>query len=475
MTQANDQDRLVHIFLLEAVGGETPPDLTQQILNRTTELAKPRARWRVPALAAAAAVIVATCLWATVAMLSYPAPSAEGSYRVVEGGSLQRGAVVQTDGPTTLRLGGYCRLEVEPGSQLKLQGQKKAEGIYLDKGSATCEVDRKIGTFAVQTEIGTVSVTGTKFTVRVAPGEGEDPMLSKRMMVQVLVGTVVLSGAWGEATLQAGQTKTMSGSTSNPPRVFGTITKLGDGTMTLQKGNTSETVDVTFNGSTEILISGKPGAAADLKVGMHAGAWGDEGKPATKIYAYMPKPPTTTTPPANTEPKPDVYGTISKLGDGSFTIDRPENKGSVEVAYNDATVFNIGGQKTGKASDLKVGMRSYVWVKEGKPATKVGAYMPKPPSTGGGGTAGGSGTTGGTNTEPKPDTFGTISKLGDGSMTLQKPNSTETAVVKYNDSTVILISGKEAKSSDLKVGMHAAAWTKGGLATKIYAYMPKHK
>jgi molybdopterin-binding protein len=70
--------------------------------------------------------------------------------------------------------------------------------------------------------------------------------------------------------------------------VFGTVTKLGDGSMTLQGSNNTQTV-VAFNSGTIVLISGSAAKASDLKVGMRAAAWVKASKPATKIYAYLPK------------------------------------------------------------------------------------------------------------------------------------------------------------------------------------------
>ncbi len=166
---------------------------------------------------------------------------------------------------------------------------------------------------------------------------------------------------------------------------------------------------------------------------------------------------------AASDTKPDVFGTITKIGDGSMTLQLYKS-GTVDVAFNDATVVTIE-KNPGKTSDLKVGMHAGAWVKQGQPATKIFAYTPKANPT-----------TKPASTEPKPDVFGTITKIGDGSMTLQPYKSETTVDVAFNDSTVVIIGKEAAKASDLKVGMHAAAWVKGSNpATKISAYMPKAK
>ncbi len=469
MTTPTDNDRMVHIFLLEAVGEQMPPDVTDRVLRQTGDA--PRLPLR-RVLLEAALVLLMVVAWAVISQFRYPSPTGSGSYHLVDGGKLQRGSVVAADGPVELSLGGYCRLNLESDSRLRLQGSDKAEGIYLEEGPVTCDVDRHVGTFAVLTDFATVSVTGTKFTVCLV---GDEEMTTKILWVKVLVGTVVLSGAWGSTPIQAGQSSAATNDGGNPPSVFGTITKVGDSSITLQpyKGKSTETVTVSFDNSTTIVISQKPAQASDLKVGMHAGAWVVDGKPATKIFAYMPKPPSTQPSGGSTEPKCDVFGTITNVGDSSITLQPYKSTETVTVSFDNSTTIIIS-QKPAQASDLKVGMHAAAWVQPGKPATKISAYMPKPPSTQPSNATPSNTTSSGGNAEIKPNVYGTITKVGSGSMTVQIYNSTETAVVAFDgDTTFIIGKNKEpGKASDLKVGMHAAAWVQSGQpATKISAYM----
>ena len=76
MTISADQERLVHIFLLEAAGGAAPPDLTDRVLRRTVDAARPSTRWRVAALAAAAVIVLAVGAWLLFAAWNYPGPVA---------------------------------------------------------------------------------------------------------------------------------------------------------------------------------------------------------------------------------------------------------------------------------------------------------------------------------------------------------------------------------------------------------------
>jgi len=171
---------------------------------------------RAVALTAAAILVVAGLIWRAESS-RYPAPRATGSFRVAGGGQVRRGAVlIAGDGAATLELGGYCTVEMAPGSELKVAGRERAEGIELTGGTVTCKVDSGAGSFGVRTSAGTVAVTGTSFTVGLIEGIGGD-MSAKRMFVHVLAGAVALSGAWGEMNLAKGE-QTVVG-----PRQLGTV------------------------------------------------------------------------------------------------------------------------------------------------------------------------------------------------------------------------------------------------------------
>jgi len=223
----NDHDRLVHILLREMVGGETPPDVTERVLARAVvgprrtivEKAAPdvtegalgrairraRPRWwhGAAAVAAIAAVLVASVMFGR-----YPPPQISGDYTIVDGERLERGsAVVTEDRSAVITLGGYCRIELRPDSALQIKGGKKAEQVLLERGGVECEVDEQVGAFAVETEVGTVSVVGTKFAVRLIEEKGDAAALGARLLVRVLEGEVSVSGDWGTALLRAGEEK----------------------------------------------------------------------------------------------------------------------------------------------------------------------------------------------------------------------------------------------------------------------------
>ncbi len=230
MSPEHPRDQLIDLLLREELGGETPPDLTERILAR----AFPRRRWRLAVgLAAAGLLLVAGLGW-----LFWPAsqaPQVEGRCEVVEGGPVRRGVALRTaDQPATLKLGGYCRVELRPETLLRIEGQEKAEAVYLEAGEVLCTVTPATGTFAVQTQAGTVSVLGTQFSVRVIEEKGERQIMDRRMIVSVLAGVVLVSGTWGSFELSAGEQREVpKPADKKPPQprsgtVIGTLTAKGD-------------------------------------------------------------------------------------------------------------------------------------------------------------------------------------------------------------------------------------------------------
>jgi hypothetical protein len=230
MTYSDEQDRLMDVLLAEVAGSEAPPDLTERILARgyppqvaappparPRQAAGPR-RWRLvrwAAAAAAAAVAVAAAVLLLVggaARTPYPEPQAEGSYAVLWGDSVSRGAVLRTGaGGARLTLGGYCRVSLDPDSLVRIEGTPHCEQIFLEEGRALCDVDGKTGQFVVETDLCTVSVQGTRFTVQLSEQRGEQKMPRRQVLVNVLAGLVAVSGLWGQDILTAGQSKAVAG------------------------------------------------------------------------------------------------------------------------------------------------------------------------------------------------------------------------------------------------------------------------
>ena len=159
---------------------------------------------------AAAAAVLAVAVGLGLFVNRYPEPRASGAYRVVGGGKVERGSEIFTEaGTASVALGGYCRVDLDAGSALRIAGTKRAEEVVLKQGRVVCQADRGVGTFAVRTDVGTVSVTGTRFAVTMIEDKGDEAMFDKRMAVRVLAGAVLVSGTWGEMTLKEGQAATV--------------------------------------------------------------------------------------------------------------------------------------------------------------------------------------------------------------------------------------------------------------------------
>lgn len=195
-----------------------PPDADGAVERLVERVAQPRPRPRRWAwLRYAAAVVVIAAL--TVLIMGprwtkprYPGPTVEGAITVADGGELRRGAVLATGNEGgSLELGGYCRLDVGPNSVLRLTGEPRDERIVLEHGRVLCDVDRQIGQFAVETELCTAVVQGTRFIVQLDDPTGGADMLRKKVLVRVLAGAVLVSGAWGQDVVTAGEAKVLPG------------------------------------------------------------------------------------------------------------------------------------------------------------------------------------------------------------------------------------------------------------------------
>jgi hypothetical protein len=233
MEHGEHHDRLMDALLSEVVGGETPPDLGPRVLPRATAPERRLRRVRL-VVGVAAVVVLAVFAWRT-ARPGYPPPEAFGDFQVVGGGLLGRGSTVRTqDDLATLRLGGYCRVDLDANTVVRVEGSERAEQVVLLQGGVACEVDSEVGAFAVRTDVGTVSVAGTRFRLRLLGTEGGTEM--KRLMVRVLAGVVLASGSWGQVSLQAGETKVLPPRAAEPdaPPVKPKYTPLPEGIQQFQ-------------------------------------------------------------------------------------------------------------------------------------------------------------------------------------------------------------------------------------------------
>ena len=282
MTMRDEEhDRLVDVLLCELLGGEASPDLTEGVLAR----ARPRGR-RLAWWAAAAAVAVAGLGWALWPS-GYPEPQASGTYAVMDDSRLGRGSTMTTEAEAAaLVLGGYCRLALQPESTLRIEGKPRAEQVFLGRGGVTCKVHMGAGAFAVRTEVGTVSVAGTEFSVQLVEEQETPGTFARRMVVRVLDGAVLVSGTWGQYTLTAGEEKCVPEKNAEPPKppekppakqpdamcLAGTIKGLDIKTRTIVvatgEGVDAREVTMRVCPRASIKVRGKDATLAELKEGV---------------------------------------------------------------------------------------------------------------------------------------------------------------------------------------------------------------
>ena len=117
----------------------------------------------------------------------YPAPEVSGSYKLREAAKVCRGAVLVTEEQrASLKLGGYCKVELEPKTALRIEGKPRAEEVRLEKGAVKCDVNPGVGAFAVNSRVGKVSVRGTSFSVKLLEKKGTETGPGSRTTVWML-------------------------------------------------------------------------------------------------------------------------------------------------------------------------------------------------------------------------------------------------------------------------------------------------
>jgi ferric-dicitrate binding protein FerR (iron transport regulator) len=314
-------ERLVHILLCEEIGSETVPDVTERVLQRAWP--RDRQAWkqiisapvrrffrehrlqgaRTAAIAAAAALLAASVLAGWWAMGSrhtapelpashelqqqartkpgpehYPPPQASGSYKLVDAKEICRGAVLVTEGQTaSLALGGYCQVRLEPSTALRIEGKQGKEQVLLEKGAVQCDVNPGVGAFTVRSRVGTVSVTGTSFSVKLLERKGAATLRNNRktawmLVVAVATGSVSVEQHGRVFKLSAGSQQIFgeeasSGSNQSPsPRGTGRVTitgmgkALGDARGNLNPAAANATLTVTTNSAQAVYyVSGWAG------------------------------------------------------------------------------------------------------------------------------------------------------------------------------------------------------------------------
>jgi transmembrane sensor len=169
-------------------------------------------RWKVPAAAAAAIVVLSFGTWAMAALLTRATPApvaqAQGADEFVTG--------IAETATVGLRDGSVIRLA--PSSRLVLSGDMDRREVTL-RGRAYLAVAPEARPFRIRTDAGTVTVLGTRFDLQ---SDGED------LRLVVLEGRVTLSAGARQTEVVAGEVARVLGGTLVPPVKIPDVFKLVD-------------------------------------------------------------------------------------------------------------------------------------------------------------------------------------------------------------------------------------------------------
>jgi hypothetical protein len=307
-------------------------------------------------------------------------------------------------------------------------------------------------------------------------------LVGQKMIVKVLVGSVMLSGAWGSMALSAGQEKAVglafgaTASTTQPAQLKGKIGGI-DGAkidvLTWPNGDKEPThTAVTVTDGTTITINRNAAKLADLKANMYVTVTLGAGGVATTVAAYVPSHSEPTTKPhdgtpatPHTEPttKPHATTLDGKIaGINGNKIDFQTWHGDktthTAITANSSTTITIDGNAA-KLSDVKANSYATVTVEEGGIATALNIRTKE--------------------STTKPATLvGTIYAINGNKIDVLTPHTraqpTHTTVI-IDDKTIVTIDGEAQLASALKVGLYVHVTAGDGGVVTIEAHTPTHK
>lgn len=214
----------------------------------------------------AAATVVAILLiltvtwWPDSTWPAYAGPTAEGSFRILgatestTSAALRRGDRIVSGGAgARIETGRYCRLELDPHTDVTMRGEPHREVVELHQGHLKAHITPEHGQFRVLTPLGAVVVKGTEFETTVEYPNGLPGDLSMNGTKRVIVTVAVLSGAvqceLGDmpSLLETGSQRVFAQDVESR-RTSGEVTAVTDGTVTLKvKDNQTETFQVGDN------------------------------------------------------------------------------------------------------------------------------------------------------------------------------------------------------------------------------------
>lgn len=221
----------------------------------------------------------------------------------------------------------------------------KVEASPADGGGQgqQSHVEGTVGT--VDTGAGTVTITpksGSPVTLTTNSSTGITRNGAAATLADLKAGDHA-AAQYDPATNVATRIEAESDSENEPAEIEGSVTAASSTAITIAP-HSGDPVTLTLDSSTVILVNGKPGTAADIKVGAKAAALYD---PATKIASKIAVESETEQEPA------EVEGKITAASSTSVTL-APPHGDPVTLTIDSSTVIRAG-DKPGTAADLKVG------------------------------------------------------------------------------------------------------------------------
>jgi hypothetical protein len=212
------------------------------------------------------------------------------------------------------------------------QGQRQVSHVEGTVGA----VDAEAGTITINPRSGSPVALTTDSSTRITRNG------AAATLADVKAGDHA-AAEYVTATNVATRIEAENDSEQEPAEVEGQVTAASDTSITIAP-RTGDSVTLTLDSSTVILVNGKPGAAADIKVGDKAEAVYDA---TTKVASKVAVESETESEPA------EVEGHVTAATSASVTI-LPEHGDALTLTLSSTTVI-FAGDKPGTVADIQPG------------------------------------------------------------------------------------------------------------------------
>jgi hypothetical protein len=281
-------------------------------------------------------------------------------------------------------------------------------------------VDAGAGTIAIDPKNGTpVSLTINSSTRITRNG-------SSATLADVKTGDQA-AAEYDPTTNVATRIEAETDSEHEPAAVEGQVTAASPTSVTIAP-HSGDPVSLTLDASTVVFVNGKPGTAADIKVGDQATALYDS---TTKIAAKIAVEHETE------HQNAEIEGQVTAASPTSVTITPREGGSPVTLTLNASTVILVNG-RPGTAADIKLGSKAAALYDS---TTKIAAKIAVESET-----------------EHQTATVeGQVTAASSTSVTITPEEDGSPVTLTLNASTVIVANDKPGTAADIKVGARAQA------------------